>query len=322
MQPHRYTHLRKPENTPFLPSLRAPSTELYRTKATLSTGASAPSTSDMHLIAESPLSPTIAARHQDAPAPSFPESEPTSGIWLHIPLPCPDPLTPTQYAKMPIIEFELTSSEADMSWAGETEEAFSMVTNVREKEKEGEEREGEEKEWRRAGKAKVRETKPPPVATRGASGGRGLEGKRTTSRARRVVRPKTKEILRTKPSQSRSESPDPLDLLSPTQYMRTLTIVSYNINHSEQNLIRLRKNPNLASTDLLFIEELPRLLKPFDDPNWRLIIPPPTSLPDGEPGPIRNLILLATRLGPAVATQVAVGATTLRRSTLSCCMAR
>ncbi|GAA6056516.1 hypothetical protein NBRC10513_007120 [Rhodotorula toruloides] len=33
---------------------------------------------------------------------------------------------------------------------------------------------------------------------------------------------------------------------------------------------------------------------------------PPTSLPDGETAPIRNLILLSTRLGPAVATQVAV----------------
>ncbi|GAA6044063.1 hypothetical protein NBRC10512_007238 [Rhodotorula toruloides] len=33
--------------------------------------------------------------------------------------------------------------------------------------------------------------------------------------------------------------------------MKTLTITSYNINCSEENFIRLRKNPNLPTTDLL-----------------------------------------------------------------------
>ncbi|GAA6045615.1 hypothetical protein NBRC10513_005033 [Rhodotorula toruloides] len=88
--------------------------------------------------------------------------------------------------------------------------------------------------------------------------------------------------------------------------MRTLTITSYNINRSEENLLRLRKNPHLLTTNLLLLQEPPRPLKPFDDPNWRLVTPPPTSLPDGEPAPIRNLILLSTRLGPATATLLAV----------------
>ncbi|EGU12008.1 Pol-like protein [Rhodotorula toruloides ATCC 204091] len=196
--------LAETKDAPFSPSLQAPTNDLYRTDSTPLTGASAPSTSGMNLVGESPLSPTIAARRQDHPTPSYLESEFTSGIWSH----------------------------------GE--------------------RAGEE----------------------------GAKGK-VMSRARQVAVPAAKEELRTKESQ-------------------TLTITSYNINRSEENLLRLRKKPHLLTTDLLLLQEPPRPLKPFDDPNWRLVTPPPTSLPDGEPAPIRNLILLSTCLGPATATQVAV----------------
>uniref|UniRef100_A0A0K3CQZ3 BY PROTMAP: gi/342319148/gb/EGU11098.1/ Pol-like protein [Rhodotorula glutinis ATCC 204091] n=1 Tax=Rhodotorula toruloides TaxID=5286 RepID=A0A0K3CQZ3_RHOTO len=75
------------ENAPFSPSFHAPASKLYRTSTTPSTGASALSTSDMVLVGESPLSPTLAARRQEDPAPSFLESETTSGFWSHNPTP-------------------------------------------------------------------------------------------------------------------------------------------------------------------------------------------------------------------------------------------
>ncbi|KAL7336602.1 hypothetical protein BJY59DRAFT_581454 [Rhodotorula toruloides] len=200
------------ENAPFSPSLRAPSSKLHRTNATPSTGASAPSTSDMHLVAESPLSPTLAARRQDVPAPSFLESKTTSGIWSHIPTPLAD--RPTQYRPMPIIDFESTANAADRSWADETEDEFPVV---RAKEVVGEKKE----EWRKVDRAKkgkgVRTTKTaPPV--RSERGSEGEAKRRVTSRARRIAAPAPKEkSLSRGPSQSRSESPDPLDLLSPPQ---------------------------------------------------------------------------------------------------------
>ncbi|KAL7336317.1 hypothetical protein BJY59DRAFT_67952 [Rhodotorula toruloides] len=96
-------------DAPHLPLLCAPSNNPYRTDLTPSTGASAPSTSDTLLVAESPLSPTLAARRQ-SPLP-FLESETTSGIWTHVPTPLAD--RPTQYRAMPIINFESMASEAD-----------------------------------------------------------------------------------------------------------------------------------------------------------------------------------------------------------------
>uniref|UniRef100_A0A0K3CQ65 BY PROTMAP: gi/342320283/gb/EGU12224.1/ Pol-like protein [Rhodotorula glutinis ATCC 204091] n=1 Tax=Rhodotorula toruloides TaxID=5286 RepID=A0A0K3CQ65_RHOTO len=87
--------------------------------------------------------------------------------------------------------------------------------------------------------------------------------------------------------------------------MNALTITTYNLNRSEENLLRLLTNPNSASTDIFLIQETPRDL-PAIPSLWRLIIPPPTTLADGEPAPTRNILLLSTRLGPAVATQVAV----------------
>ncbi|BGP32996.1 hypothetical protein JCM10296v2_004785 [Rhodotorula toruloides] len=57
-------------NAPASPALRA-SPITNHLDATPSTGASAPSTSDLVLVVESPLSSTLAARRQEAPAPSF-----------------------------------------------------------------------------------------------------------------------------------------------------------------------------------------------------------------------------------------------------------
>ncbi|BGP11035.1 hypothetical protein JCM10049v2_006932 [Rhodotorula toruloides] len=226
----------EPGNAPLSPSLRAPTDDLYRTDSTPSTGASAPSTSDMVLAGKSPLSPTLAARRQ-TPA-SFLESESTSGIWSHIPTPLAH--RPTQYCPMPLIDFE-PSSEADGSWADQTKEEFPVA---KAKEEVGEKKE----EWRKV-----------------------------------IWVKKGKEVRTTKTA-------------APAQSQQG----------SEENLLRLRKNLNLVTTDLLLIQEPPRPLKPFNDPNWRLVTPPPTSLPDGEPAPTRNLILITTCLGPAVATQVAV----------------
>ncbi|KAJ8294879.1 putative RNA-directed DNA polymerase from transposon BS [Rhodotorula toruloides] len=369
----------EPKNAPLSPSLHAPTNNLYRTDLTPSTGASAPSTSDMNIAGESPLSPTLAARRQETPAPTYPESESTSGIWSHIPTPLAD--RQTQYRPMPIIEFKSTASETDRSWADQTEEEFPMPAVMTSgkasgKAREDEEREEEEKGWKKVGKGKTRETRPPAAAAKGASDGKD-ESRKMTTRARRVAQPRAKAFLRTNPI-SRPPRP-PL----PSPIMKTLTITSYNINCSEENFIRLRKNPNLPTTDLLRFDssrsdlcecgeaetrehflilcplhirlrqtptvalllgnadfraplldfitstgrfarlmepakdearekdmregfEPPRPLKPFNDPNWRLITPPPTSLPDCEPAPVRNLILVSTRLGPAVATQVAV----------------
>ncbi|EMS22840.1 reverse transcriptase [Rhodotorula toruloides NP11] len=264
-----------PGNAPVSPSRRAQTTTNHHIDATPSTGASAPSTSNMNLADDSPLSPTLAARRQDASAPPYLESEPTSGIWSHIPSPLAD--RPTQYRAMPIIEFESTPSEANQSWADETEKAFptskaAVVTSGKRRESEEEKSEG--KEWRTVGKVKTRVPKPPPVTARGA-----------------MVPPRV-----TRPP--RPSFPLPIN-------MRTLTITTYNLNRSEDNLLRLLANPSSATTDLLLIQEPPRDL-PVIPSSWRLIIPPPTSLPDDEPAPIRNIILISICLGPAVATQVAV----------------
>ncbi|BGO99550.1 hypothetical protein JCM10021v2_003225 [Rhodotorula toruloides] len=205
------------KDAPFSPSLQAPTNDLYRTDSTPLTGASAPSTSGMNLVGESPLSPTIAARRQDHPTPSYLESEFTSGIWSHVPTPLHE--RPTQYRPMRIIDFKSTTSEADRSWADETEAEFPSTRTEAKKEKTEEGNEGgEEKKWKkveksRKGKASTRAT----TAAQGERAGEeGAKGK-VMSRARQVAVPAAKEELRTKESQSRSESPDPLDLLSPSQ---------------------------------------------------------------------------------------------------------
>uniref|UniRef100_A0A0K3CPZ3 BY PROTMAP: gi/342318905/gb/EGU10861.1/ Pol-like protein [Rhodotorula glutinis ATCC 204091] n=2 Tax=Rhodotorula toruloides TaxID=5286 RepID=A0A0K3CPZ3_RHOTO len=72
------------KDTPGSPSLHAPTNDLYRVDSTPSTGASAPSTSDMVLVAESPLSPKLVTRRKEAPSPSSLNSEPTSGFWSHV----------------------------------------------------------------------------------------------------------------------------------------------------------------------------------------------------------------------------------------------
>ncbi|GAA6032095.1 hypothetical protein NBRC10512_000404, partial [Rhodotorula toruloides] len=203
----------EPKDAPHLPSLHAPTNNPYRIDLTPSTGASASSTSNMLLVGDSPLSPTLAARRQ-SPSP-FLEFDTTSGIWSHVPTPLVD--RPTQYRTMPIIDFESTPSEADKSWADETEEAFpvaKVVASMNKKERKGEKSEEEEKGWKKVEKGKLRKTKPLPPATKRASDGKE-EGKRMATRARRIVQPKTEAFLRTKPSQSRPESPDPLDLLFP-----------------------------------------------------------------------------------------------------------
>ncbi|BGO91185.1 hypothetical protein NBRC10512v2_003453 [Rhodotorula toruloides] len=209
----------EPKNAPLSPSLHAPTNNLYRTDLTPSTGASAPSTSDMNIAGESPLSPTLAARRQETPAPTYPESESTSGIWSHIPTPLAD--RQTQYRPMPIIEFKSTASETDRSWADQTEEEFPMPAVMTSgkasgKAREDEAREEEEKEWKKVGKGKTRETRPPAAAAKGASDGKD-ESRKMTTRARRVAQPRAKAFLRTNP----------------------------------KNFIRLRKNPNLPTTDLL-----------------------------------------------------------------------
>ncbi|BGO91184.1 hypothetical protein NBRC10512v2_003452 [Rhodotorula toruloides] len=209
----------EPKNAPLSPSLHAPTNNLYRTDLTPSTGASAPSTSDMNIAGESPLSPTLAARRQETPAPTYPESESTSGIWSHIPTPLAD--RQTQYRPMPIIEFKSTASETDRSWADQTEEEFPMPAVMTSgkasgKAREDEAREEEEKGWKKVGKGKTRETRPPAAAAKGASDGKD-ESRKMTTRARRVAQPRAKAFLRTNP----------------------------------KNFIRLRKNPNLPTTDLL-----------------------------------------------------------------------
>ncbi|EMS18075.1 uncharacterized protein RHTO_07069 [Rhodotorula toruloides NP11] len=203
-------------DAPHLPLLCAPSNNPYRTDLTPSTGASAPSTSDTLLVAESPLSPTLAARRQ-SPLP-FLESETTSGIWTHVPTPLAD--RPTQYRAMPIINFESMASEADKSWAVETEEAFPMTRSESKEERREPEVEGGEVDgWKKVEKSR----KGKETATRATSTAKGEQGKKkgakgkVLSRARRVAVLAPKKELRTKESQSRPESPDPLDLLSPSQ---------------------------------------------------------------------------------------------------------
>ncbi|GAA6058305.1 hypothetical protein NBRC10513_006940 [Rhodotorula toruloides] len=273
MQPGRYTHLRKTKDAPFSPLLRASPNKIYRIDSTPSTGASALSTSDMVLVGESPLSPILATRRQEEPAPSFLDSESTSGIWSHIPTPLGD--RATQYSKMLIISFEPTLSEAERSWSDETKEVFPLARTERKKEeeREAEGEGGEEDRWKKVEKSRKGREAPARTMTtaKGEQGEKtGAKGK-VLSRARQVAVPAPKEELRRKP----------------------------------KNLLRLLANPNSASTDLFLIQEPPRNL-PAIPLLWRLIISPPTSLPDGEPAPTRNILLLSTRLGPAVATQVAV----------------
>ncbi|GAA6057998.1 hypothetical protein NBRC10513_007307 [Rhodotorula toruloides] len=253
---------------------QAPSNKLHRIDSTPSTGASAPSTSDMILVGESRLSPTLAARRQQSP-PS-PSLEPSSPFWTRIPRPRPElPTPPTQYANMPIIDFESTASEVDRLWADETKEAFPVGrTDQKEERRESEGEGGREEKWKKV--EKVRKGKETLTRTTTATQGKcvGKEGAKgeVRSRARRVAAPAPKEEeLRVK----------------------------------EKNLLRLLTNPNSASTDIFLIQETPRDL-PAIPSLWRLIIPPPTTLADGEPAPTRNILLLSTRLGPAVATQVAV----------------
>ncbi|PRQ75698.1 hypothetical protein AAT19DRAFT_13755 [Rhodotorula toruloides] len=85
MHPRRYTHLQsQTELKPASPLLCAPSNNLYRTGLTPSTGASALSTSDMILMGESPLSPTLAARRQQLPPSTA--LEPSSPIMTRVPM--------------------------------------------------------------------------------------------------------------------------------------------------------------------------------------------------------------------------------------------
>ncbi|GAA6043786.1 hypothetical protein NBRC10512_004513 [Rhodotorula toruloides] len=255
-----------------------------------SAGASAPSTSDMILVGNSPLSPTLAACRQslkkDKIFPSlFPAfasfypgflllptaSETTSGIWSHVPTPLAN--RPTQYRPMPIVDFEPTTSEAeggaDRSWADKTEAEFPIA---KAKEEGGEKKE----ESRKVDRSKKGKEGKATRATLLAKNERGNEGE-----AKRSVPPRARRIV------------------APAQKEKSLP-------REPKNLICLRKNPNIATTDLLLIQEPPRPLKPSHNPNWQLVTPPPTALPDGKPAPIRHLILLSTRLGPAAVTQVPV----------------
>ncbi|BGP74074.1 RasGAP protein [Rhodotorula toruloides] len=206
------------KDTPGSPSLHAPTNDLYRVDSTPSTGASAPSTSDMVLVAESPLSPKLVTRRKEAPSPSSLNSEPTSGFWSHVPTPLSE--RPTQYRPMPIIDFEPTSSEVDKSWVDKTEETFPVVrTDRKEDRRESEGEGGKEEKWKKVEKA--RKGKEASLRTTTAAQGErvgkeGAEGE-VRSRARRVAAPAPKEELRAKESQSRPESPDPLDFLSPPQ---------------------------------------------------------------------------------------------------------
>ncbi|GAA6045617.1 hypothetical protein NBRC10513_005035 [Rhodotorula toruloides] len=172
----------------------------------------------MHLVAKSPISPTLAARRQDPPVPSFLKSETTSGIWSHVPTPLAD--RPAQYRPMPIIDFKSTASDADVSWADETEEAFpSTRTELTKERKEAKGEGGAEEKWRNV--ERLRKGKEASTRTTAAAKGerdetKGVKGK-VLSRARRVAAPVPKMELRAKEGQSRPEFPDPLDLLSPPQ---------------------------------------------------------------------------------------------------------
>ncbi|GAA6043768.1 hypothetical protein NBRC10512_008157 [Rhodotorula toruloides] len=288
MQPHRYTPLRsqtelKPALARSLLPLQKPRTHpsypRFKRHPTTSTAPTQPHQPEPPppqpptcISSPTPPSPQCSRPAAKTPRPPPSSNRPTSGFWSHIPLPRPDPPTPTQYAKMPIIEFEPTASEADKSWADETKEAFpSAKTETKDARRESESEGGKEEKWKKVERTKKREMRETAGEARNRRGEK-TEAKRVSSRARRTGAPASKEELRAK----------------------------------DKNLLRLRKKPNICTTDLLLIQEPPRPLKPFDDPNWRLVTPPPTSLPDGEPAPTRNLILITTRLGPAVATQVAV----------------
>ncbi|GAA6058008.1 hypothetical protein NBRC10513_007311 [Rhodotorula toruloides] len=111
------------EDAPASPSLHAPPSNIHHINTTPSTGASAPSTSDMHISTASPSSPTLATRHhqQAPPTPSFESSSP---FWTHVPTPQPDPPLPTAYAQMPEIEFSPTGEK---SWAEQTDEDLPFV---------------------------------------------------------------------------------------------------------------------------------------------------------------------------------------------------
>ncbi|PRQ72333.1 hypothetical protein AAT19DRAFT_9672 [Rhodotorula toruloides] len=186
------------ENAPFSPSFHAPASKLYRTSTTPSTGASALSTSDMVLVGESPLSPTLAARRQEDPAPSFLESETTSGFWSHNPTPLDK--RPTQYRPMPIIDFKPSLDEADRLWAVKTKEEFPMMKGKKEEtrnELKGEKRQKEEgKKIDRSKEGKAEKTTGAATQRRGEQGVDVEVKRKVTTRARRLAAPVPKKANR------------------------------------------------------------------------------------------------------------------------------